>query len=462
MGALLLLAFLVVVGGLILLERADLAFAPTPTPTATDAPPIPATADFRATRVAQDMITQEAYPVAVDLGITPIPQQVTPASTVLISTTVNAPGDQSQIGAAGTPQGTVTVSLSLPIVSSGSASESIIPTPTSTNPPLSTATPTATQPLPTPSPTTTPTPQPTPYTVSRLRAYVEKVGVKRRQGPGSWYGDYGDGDEGEFERGEIWLQSRTASGEWVYASQNDNTGWLRQADAPPRDNDLPDDAPEGANPNDVRWLSVQSPPGGPDAPPIPSPIPANDFPLVRANRSNQNWVNRIPLPPYVAAWEQGDYDAGQPFSSPVVVAGSSVIAANDDRHMYAIDRENGNQRWRQATENRISQSPAIQNSNVFAVDETGIVYIIQEAGIPWRTPTNMPPSAGITIAGDWLYAVSHNGETSRLHWIRLDNGDIQQTFDEGGQRVLLARHRRSDDLCGRREDLGSGIERHRG
>ena len=284
MGALLLLAFLVVVGGLILLERADLAFAPTPTPTATDAPSIPATADFRATRVAQDMITQEAYPVAVDLGVTPVPQQVTPASTVSISTTVNAPVDQSQIGTDGTPEGTVTVSLSLPVISSGSASESIIPTPTSTNPPLLTATPTvlpvtptATQPLPTPSPTTTPTP----YTVGQLRAYVEEAGVKRRQGPGSWYGDYGDDEEGEFESGEIWLQSRTASGEWVYASQNDNTGWLRQADARPRDNDLPDDAPEGANPNDVRWLSVQSPPGGPDAPPIPSPIPANDFPLVR-------------------------------------------------------------------------------------------------------------------------------------------------------------------------------------
>ena len=223
----------------------------------------------------------------------------------------------------------------------------------------------------------------------------------------------------------------------MYASQDGNRGWLRQADVLLRNNELPGDAPEGAKPDDVRWLAIQSPPNDLGLTPVPTAIPADDFPLEYVNRRNQNWVNRIPLPPYDVHWTGGGYDSGQPFSSPVVVAGGSVIAANEDGHVYAIDRQGGNQKWRQAIENRISRSPAIQDSVVFAIDELGVVYAVRESGTQWQRPTEMTPSAGVTIAGEWVFVVGRGGETSRLRWIRVDNGDLQQTFDASGREFFL-------------------------
>lgn len=442
-GSLLILALLVVVGGLFLLERSELAFAPTPTPTATDAPPIPPTADFRATRVVEDMITQEANPVVIDLGITPTAQTVVqapePDSTVLLTTTatVNAQSGQDivQPTPMETPAGTITVSLSLPLVPAQSTPISIIPTPSATNPPLPTATPTmlpptatVTQIPSTPTATITLTPLPTPYTVARIFAHIDEGGVKRQRGPSSHY-EHDD----EFEIGEIQLEGRSLSGEWVYASQDGNTGWLRQADALPLDDELPDNAPEGANRNDVGWLAVRPSPNENGVPPVPTPIPANDFPLERRNRSNQNWVNRIPLPPYNSIWPEGGYDAGQPFSSPVLVAGNMVIAANEDRHIYAVDRIGGNQKWRQLIDNRISMSPAIQDSTVYAIDELGVVYAIEESGIRWKKVTDLESIGSPTIAGDWLYVIGRNLGQPRLQWIRLDNGDIEQEFSRVSQ-----------------------------
>ena len=444
-GVLLILAAFIVIGALFMLERGMPAFAPTPTPTATNAPPKSSTPDFRATHVVEDMITQQANPIVIDLGTTPPAQAVAqlpvPDSTAPLTPTVEAPSEQQELQPIPVegPQGTVTVSLSLPYVPGRSTPVSIIPTPTPTNPPYPTATPTpppatatVTQVPPTPSPTTTPIPLPTSYVVDRLLANIEKTGVKRQRGPSSHYEN-----DGEFVSGEIWLEGRSSSGEWVYASQDSNMGWLRQADARPRDNELPDNAPEGANPNDVRWLAVQSAPSDLGSTPVPTAIPINDFPLEYRNRSNQNWVNRIPLPAYNTFWTEGGYDAGQPFSSPVVVAGNSVIAANEDGHIYAIDRQGGNQKWRQVIENRINRSPAIQNSDVFAIDDLGIVHAVRESGTQWSRATEMTPSAGVNIGGEWAYVVARGGDISRLHWIRLDNGDLQQTFDAGGREFYL-------------------------
>ena len=299
-GALLILASFIIVGGLFLLDRADLAFAPTPTPTATKAAPKSPTADFRATRVAQDMITQQANPVVIDLGYTPTAQIVVqlPAPDSATSSTTTVGSLSGQEAGQLAPSESTVVSLSLPYVPGESTPVSIIPTPSPTDPPLPTATPTPLPPTatatpipPTPTPTITPTPLPTPYIVDRLLAQIEKPDVKRQRGPSGYYED-----DGDFEIGDIWLEARSPSGEWLYASQNGNTGWLRQADAPPRDNVLPDYAPEGTKPDDVRWLAVRLPPNESGMPLVPTAIPANDFPLERKNRSNQNLGESHPAP----------------------------------------------------------------------------------------------------------------------------------------------------------------------
>ena len=114
------------------------------------------------------------------------------------------------------------------------------------------------------------------------------------------------------------------------------------------------------------------------------------------------------------------------------------IAANEDRHIYAIDRQGGNQKWRQAIDNRISQSPAIQNSDVFAIDEQGIVYAVRESQASvdncHRYDTFGQSSPLPAIGCLWSVATK---TIRRLRWIRLDNGDIQQTFDASGQDFLM-------------------------
>ncbi|NJN82109.1 MAG: SH3 domain-containing protein, partial [Caldilineaceae bacterium] len=381
----------------------DLAFAPTPTPTATYAPRATATADFRATRVAEDIVTQEAFrvamgskgqstpslpaspaidsPLATPPALTESPPSataegvaqividgLTPSVTRAAETSVAVTTSAGESTAITTPIGTGTepgtgTTLNLPIISNESPattapsptppaptatttptlipavapSETPSPTPTQTPvvQPTDTPTPTAFAPPPTDTPTVTPTaiptfdpPTNTPvpatatpiYAVSSLKAKTRSEGVNLRAGPSNFYSQTVSiaGDS------EVKLHGRDRSGEWVYVCCVDNElGWVRQAYARAQGNELADGAPEEINPNDVQWLPIQ--PLAANVTPIPSAtaVPPGDFPLVRYDPSNRANVPARPNPPVQFAWPSRP-EAGQAFSSPVIVAGSSV------------------------------------------------------------------------------------------------------------------------------------------
>ncbi|MEZ4614657.1 MAG: hypothetical protein R2867_03965 [Caldilineaceae bacterium] len=111
----------------------------------------------------------------------------------------------------------------------------------------------------TPVPTDTPpangpTATATPYIVANLRAFVTAAATLY-VGPSTQYTVTG----GVAVNQELSLTNRDETGEWVAACCIANSSqpyWLRQADAPPRDNQLQLGAPAGADANDVRWLAV--------------------------------------------------------------------------------------------------------------------------------------------------------------------------------------------------------------
>ena len=484
-GLLFIAAFLAFVGTLVVLNNSELAFGPTPTPTATSRLPTDATPDFRATRHVEDQLTAQVYQVAQSTATGPIdastegtsmPGDAGEGSVEILperdgATAAPAPPDQSTEsepqtpaeGSEGAPAeapaedntGSGETTVNLPVVISGSqgtveataeAEDVPQPTPspteTATETPVPTATeapPTATPFLPSPTPAL-PTPTFTPqlstidYTVDSLKAFVDANGAIVREGPGANYNS-----KGEFgPEIEVKLLGRTRSGEWVYACCVDNEpGWIRQIEAPPSGNEFRDNPPENADPNDVRWLRVQSIDSSLEPLPIATTIPIDDFPLARYDRANRAKLATFPVIPVRNGWPNTPYETGSEFTSGVAVFGQSVVAANADNHIYSINRLGGNQRWRASVDAPVRFAPAIQDSTVYVVDEAGTVYAFGDSGNVaterWKQPLGMTPSAGINIAGGQLFVPGTTADAQRLYALNRDNGDRIHEFATSGR-----------------------------
>ena len=471
LALLILAAFLAFVGTLVALNNSGLAFGPTPTPTATARLATTATPDFRATRYLADQLTAEAYRVAQSAAtalnessptIPPDDQETSQPTDELNATDVPGTGtaisepvigeDTSPLPDAGSGETTV----NLPVIISGSQEgaednnesqqPSPLATPTDTPEPLPTATeplptptfdlPTPTPALPTPTPTSTLQAVPTTYIVDSLIAVVDESGADVRKGPGTNYEVKGTFDANI----EVKLLGRTRGGEWVYACcVNNEPGWIRQVEAPPRnnefeddENEVEDDPPENADPNDVRWLQVQSIDSSLTVPPSPTAIPADDFPLYRYDRSNQARLSGFPTVPIQNGWPTTPYEAGSQFTTGVTIFGQSVIAANADNHIYSIHRTGGNQRWRAKVDATVRFAPAIQDSTIYVVDDAGTVYAFVDNGNVaderWRHDLAMVPTAGINIAGDKLFIPGSTPDAYRLYALNRNNGDLIHQF----------------------------------
>ncbi len=423
--------------------RTDLAFGPTPTPTATPGPPRSPTTDFRATRVAEDMLTQTAHqallmgtrtPTPVDLVTSEAPgvlltreltatATLTPTEvTVMLPGVVVGPITSTETPTPETPTEEPTPTAIIVLLPIGMA-HSPLPTPTPTDtppfippteiptdtpppvvPPTDTPTFTVEPPTPTPPPpTATPTTTPV-YLVSSLRAVVQNQNTTMRLGPSNIYTPTGT----IGANAEVQLLGRSRSGEWVYACclADNRPAWIRQAYARPSGNTLGSDAPEDANPNDVRWLPVQ--PIASDLQPLPevTPVPGEDYPLYRYTRDARGQLPQVPPPPLDLAWPVPG-QASQPLISPVAVSGASVLVASADHHLYSFDRINGNQRWRNNLGQPIRQAPAVVDGTIFVADETGRLIALQDRGNEsvqiWNTSTGRPAVTSFNVYSDTLF-----------------------------------------------------------
>ncbi|RIK50620.1 MAG: hypothetical protein DCC57_11690, partial [Chloroflexi bacterium] len=467
------------VGLMLWAVRSDLAFGPTPTPTRTSAPPLSATPDFRATRLAEDMLTQTAYQAALLGTRTPTPPQLvtpgapghllppdltatatltpTPVTVMLPGIAVYGPTPESSetpLSALATPTPIVVVlpiGISISALPTPAPDEEVFAPPTETPGELPTAIPTETPavllppaapptftpepptpaPLP-PTPSPTPLPPPTatgqPYLVTSLRAFVRNENTTVRLGPSVVYTATGT----LAANSEVQLLGRTPSGEWVYACCVDNRpGWVRQAYARPRDNGLPPGAPQGTNGNDVRWLGVQPVTTGLLPLPTPTPIPPGDYPLWRYTRDAQGRLPQLPQPSVSLAWP-APAQASQALISPAVVTGASVVVASADQHLYSFDRINGNQRWRNNLGQPIRQAPAVLGGEIFVADDAGRLIALADRGNEsvqiWNTGTGLPAVTSFSVYSDTLFVGVGQDGSYQLLAVDRDNGAVLRTF----------------------------------
>jgi outer membrane protein assembly factor BamB len=305
---------------------------------------------------------------------------------------------------------------------------------------LPTDTPTLAIPTPEP-PTSTPTPGPA-YLVNSLRAFVR----------GQTTTAYLDGPSTIYTRTvalnpntEVRLFGRTASGEWVYGCcQNGNQPfWVRQAYAPPANNDPIPGAPTETNPNDVRWLPVQPVSSGVQPLPSSTPIPEGDYPLYRYSRSAAGQLPRLPRPPLVEPWT-APAQASQSLSSPAIVSRGSVLVGSRDNHLYSFDRENGNQRWRYQMGRAIIHSPAVLDGEVFVVDDgdPSQLFALRDQGnsaaLIWG-PVNTGARAvtSFNVFSDTLLIGVGTAPSFQLLTVDRDNGNILRRYTDISGSALL-------------------------
>jgi outer membrane protein assembly factor BamB len=446
-------------------QNGRLAFAPTPTPTATTRPPLTATPDVRATYVAEDMLTQVAFAATVVAGMTagaPLPpdlpindataQAQATGGSVTLPIVVN-PGENP-----GTPQQVTPLPVSTvvympnvgnppPPTPQPALPTPAFPTPAFPTPPLLTpAFPTPLLPTPVAPTAIFPTPlppQPTPVPTTplpiggELAANLRGADTAVRVGPSNTYTVTANLPAGTALR----LRGRTAAGDWVYGCCIPNTAttfWVRRAYVTIAGNTLPAGAPADADPNSPSWLMVQAVDPALAPRPTPTGIPVGDFPLAHYDSQNSGRVPALPNAPLQQAWFNLQ-QAAQPFVSPVAVYGASVLASSADNQFYSLDLTGGSQRWRYDLQNTTTLAPSVQDGVIYLAYGGRTLAALQDqgnnVGLIWQSELPQNATSPFTIWLDTLLIGAGEGSEARMMAIRRSNPAERREFGEPNGRV---------------------------
>lgn len=479
------------IGAMVWAVRGGALTPPTPTPTTTPRPASTPTADFRATRIAEDMLTQVAF--SVELATAAARQlagaTTTPTGVAVVGENVVLLPAISHVDAAlataiaaaiaetlepdslspfpdasgilpdsplATPEAPISAieptptgqEVQLPIIDQGGATPTWTPIPPSDVIPVEapSATPTETW---TPSPTFTPepptatatpisTPTPTiPFSVQSLAAQVAGGGdVGVRVGPSTLYTQTATIPSGT----SITLLNRDHTGEWIWfccVPGTSNPGWIRSANVRPNGNPTLVAPRETANPDDAVWLAERAPDQA--LTPIPTSAPAgdSDFPMLRVDKRNSGRVVAVPQLPYGYAWPQGGQAgvAGQAYTSAAIVSGQSVIAASADGHLYAFDRDTGSQRWRFYLGEQVRVAPMATGSMIVVISTTGRLTALvdqgQSAAVLFQRDFNMDPHGGILSSANRLIFTGRQDDGEHLWILEASTGNTLQNVALG-------------------------------
>jgi outer membrane protein assembly factor BamB len=263
-----------------------------------------------------------------------------------------------------------------------------------------------------------------------LQGFVGERTASLRLGPSSVYTEVSTLQPGT----RVNLLGRNPSGEWLYlCCVADQPYWARHAFVRPRDNPLQSNAPEGSNPNDVRWLRVEPPPAY--LPLLPTAVPPgpDDYPLFRYDRHGAGRVDQLPSPPFNPTWVDAERGrAGGALVSPVAVVGSYVLVASADNHLYGFERSTGNQRWRIAfCENGcrlITQAPMIYDNEIFIADQNRTISAYENPNNPslfWRVSIAQPALSSFNVYSETIYLVTGEGANHTLLALDRDNGAVR-------------------------------------
>jgi outer membrane protein assembly factor BamB len=449
-------------------QNGRLAFAPTPTPTATMRPPATPTPDVRATYVAEDMLTQVAFAATVVAGMTagaPLPadlpvndataqatggsiklpivvnpgeqQEIPPVSTVLYMPNVGNPAQPTPTPLPPPTLAPPTPAFPTPALPTPAFPTPALPTPGFPPPALPTPGvppadfPTPPPPLPTPLPTA-----PLPIG-GELAANLRGADTAVRVGPSNTYTVAATMPAGTALR----LRGRTAAGDWVYGCCIPNTAtafWVRRAYVTIGGNTLPPGAPADADPNSPSWLVVQAVDPALAPRPTPTSIPVGDFPLAHYDSQNSGRVPALPSAPLQQAWFNLQ-QAAQPFVSPVAVYGASVLASSADNQFYSLDLTAGSQRWRYNLQNTTTLAPSIQDGVIYLVYGGRTLAALQDqgnnVGLIWQSDLPQSATSPFNIWLDTLLIGAGEGGDARMIAIRRSNPADRREFGEPNGRV---------------------------
>ncbi len=491
----LLLAFvlLLALGGLFWAAQGGLLSGPTPTPSATAYAASTATPDFRATRTAEDNLTQVAFKTQVaTLGAqvalastqTPTPGDVSAPvvmqpdanATALAAAALQATAQADALATAaaqatgstqdGLPQQpaspldaptAITSTINLPVVEGGqpgAAPTSVpavdapaeIPTAIAAAPP--TDTPLPPTPIPTPIPTLPPdlptlapaTPTFTPvappvYVVNSMAAIIDRQSGQMRVGPSSLYTQTDTIAVGT----QVTLLGRDNTGEWLYvccAPNSNNPGWMRSVSARPTLNPTLPAPLATTDPNNIRWLTVRS--ADANLTPVPASAPAapNDFPMAHHDAGNTGRVPALPRLPLQLGWPAGGQAglAGGGYTSGAIVVGNSVIATSADGHLYCFDRESGSQRWRFFVGEPMRATPLADGGLIFVITESGRLIALEDQGLQavqrWTQALGVQPRGMVAAAGRILLT-ARAADAERLLILDRGNGATLRNVNLG-------------------------------
>lgn len=311
----------------------------------------------------------------------------------------------------------------------------LLPTPMPTTTPFpDSVQPTATATIIPPTPTFTPsaTFTPAPLTLSEMPATVRVGSAPVHIGPSAVYTQITTLNQGT----QIRLRGRTAPGDWVYACcLNDlSSYWIRPAYVNVDNATLPTGAPTGSDPKSLRWLAIQPPDPVLTPRPVPTGIPAADFPLAYYNAANTGRVPILPSGGLTDAWPSANSQAGQEFTSPVAVLnGTSVIAANNDGNLYGLFIDGGNQRWRAPLPAGVRLAPSLHGNFVYLLNANTLTTFEDQNGNPalvGNLTLPVPARTPINIWLDTLFVGAGDGDGAQLIALQRPALTNTVTFNE--------------------------------
>jgi len=117
-------------------------------------------------------------------------------------------------------------------------------------------------------------------------------------------------------------------------------------------------------------------------------------------------------------------------SSPTI-AGDIIYFGASDNHMYAIDKNTGEEKWKYKAGGAIVSTPAIFNGRVFFGSNDGNFYAL-EAGtgkVSWKHTLNrMVVSSPAVFDGSVYFGCND----SNLYSLRADNGEVEWVYKTDG------------------------------
>lgn len=158
-------------------------------------------------------------------------------------------------------------------------------------------------------------------------------------------------------------------------------------------------------------------------------VRAADWPMGRGNAAGTGATSEE-LPELELLWEL-ELD-GLGFDAGPIIAAGSVFAADHDGRVFAIDLENGQERWRVEMDTGFVASPAYRDGLLFVGDYDGVLHALDAMNghEKWKFETGLEIDASPNFHGQNVLVTSQDGS---LYAIDRGTGKSVWQYETGDQ-----------------------------